>query len=90
MYFRLKNDINLHVDAPPLTENYKNLLKYNTWDIISKSFTPGLENAQGEDRCLFGFLLIYLLTETKVLLYSLNKSKVSEALLNILEMIKPL
>lgn len=38
---------------------------------------------------ILGYLLIYMLTESKVILYSSTKSKISEILLHALEIMKP-
>jgi hypothetical protein len=60
------------------------LLEYRPWGILTAPVHLPNEPDNGKDKELFGYLLVYMLTETKVMVYSVVKSKVSEALLHAL------
>jgi hypothetical protein len=79
------------VDIPPVELSYQMVEKYQQWEVISSQvqLREGEEEG-GLETELFGVLLAYALAEVKVVLFSSVKSKVSEAILQLLEVMRPL
>lgn len=65
--------------------------KYQQWEVINSQVQvrQGQEEG-GKDTNLLGVLLAYALSEVKVVLFSSVKSKVSQAILQLLEIMRPL
>lgn len=79
----------MFIDIPSSENSYKTLNDFNSNNIFS--LTVSVEHEGKFQRSeLLGFLVVYLLVETKILLYSISKSKISEAVLHLAEFIKPL
>ncbi len=79
------------VDIPPLELSYQMVEKYQQWEVISSQVQVREgEEEGGIETEMFGVLLAYALAEVKVVLFSSVKSKVSEAILQLLEVMRPL
>lgn len=73
------------VDIPPIELSYQMIEKYQPWQIINSmvQFKINDEDNPTETQ-LLGVLIAYALSEVKIVLYSTVKSKISEAILQLL------
>ena len=84
--FSIGNQMNVFIDVPSAEESYKNVIDFSHKNLLSLK----IQVSNSPEGSLLGYLLVYIISEVKVILYSLVKSKISQSLLQILEMIKPL
>ena len=79
-------------DIPLVESEFKMVEKYQRWNILDSGVQ--FRNKEGKvifsETKLFGILVVYALAEIKLVLYSAVKSKVSEAVLQLLEIMRPL
>lgn len=65
--------------------------KYQQWGIINTSIQLRVNDEQQPmETELLGVMLVYALAQIKLVLYSATKSKISEAILQLLQIIRPL
>jgi hypothetical protein len=78
-------------EVPPIEMSYQMIERYQRWEIINSMVQFRLsETSNPIDTELFGVLVAYALAEMKIVLYSSVKSKISEAIMQLLEIIRPL
>lgn len=80
------------VDIPPIELSYQMIEKYQPWQIMNSIVQFKLQEDENPtvETQLIGVLIAYALSQVKIVLYSTAKSKISEAILQLLQIIRPL